>query len=128
VSASYQRQIGRLTAAFGAGYDRRTFIAAAGTALEAADGLTDESYYITGALSRDIGRSGSLQTNAYVNWFQSGEANGDLTAFGASAAYNRLITSRLSARAAVAVDYFDSDFSAEDFATATALLGLRYNF
>ncbi len=128
VSASYQRQIGRLTAAFGAGYDRRTFIAAAGTALEAADGLTDESYYVTGGLSRTIGRNASLQTNAYVNWFQSGEANGDLTAFGASAAYNRSLTDRLSARAALAVDYFDSDFSAEDFATATALLGLRYNF
>ncbi len=128
VSANYQRQIGRLTAAFGAGYDRRTFIAAAGTALAAADGVTDETYYVTGALTREIGRSGSLQTNAYVNWFEAGAADGDLTAFGASAAYNRAITTKLSARAAVAVDYFDSDFSAEDFATATALLGLRYNF
>jgi len=128
VSGYYQRQIGRLTAAFGAGYDRRTFIAAAGTALEAADGLTDESYYLTGALTRAIGRSGTLQTNAYINWFDAGAGDGDLTAFGASAAYNRLITGRLSARAAVAVDYFDSDFSAEDFATASALLGLRYDF
>lgn len=128
VSASYQRQIGRLTAALGAGYDRRTFIAAAGTALEAVDGLTDESYYLTGSLSRQLGRSASLQTNAYVNWFQAGDTNGDLTAFGASAAYNQSLTDRLSARAALAVDYFDSDFSAEDFATATALLGLRYDF
>ncbi len=128
VSAYYQRQIGRLTAAFGAGYDRRTFIAASGSALEAADGLTDESYYLTGALTREVGRSGTLQTNAYINWFDAGAGDGDLTAFGASAAYNRLITGRLSARAAVAVDYFDSDFSAEDFATATALLGLRYDF
>lgn len=128
VSANYQRQIGRLTAAFGAGYDRRTFIAAAGTALAAADGLTDESYYVTGALSRNLGRSGSIQTNAYLNFFEAGGVDNDLTAFGASAAYNRSITSKLSARAALAVDYFDSDFSAEDFATATALLGLRYNF
>ncbi|WP_337661352.1 preprotein translocase subunit YajC [Erythrobacter sp. Alg231-14] len=128
VSAGYQRQMGRLTAAFGAGYDRRRFIAADGTALEAANGLTDETYYLTGALTREVGRSGSLQTNAYINWFEAGAGDGDLTAFGASAAYNRLITDRLSARAAVAVDYFDSDFSAEDFATATALLGLRYDF
>ncbi len=128
VAASYQRQIGRLNVAIGAGYDRRTFIAAAGTALEAADGIRDESYYITTSLSRNLGRNASIQTNAYVNWFDAGNANGDLTAFGASAAYNRSLTDRLSARAAVAVDYFDSDFSAEDFATATALLGLRYDF
>lgn len=128
VNASYQRRIGRLNAAIGAGYDRRTFIAAAGTALEAADGVTDESYYITGALSRQLGRSAQLQTNAYVNWFNAGNTDGDLTAFGASAAYSRSITDKLSARAAVAVDYFESDFSAEDFATATALLGLRYDF
>lgn len=128
VAASYQQQVGRLTAVLGAGYDRRTFIAAAGTALEAVDGVTDESYYVTGGLSRRLGRSANIQTNAYVNWFDAGTANGDLTAFGASAAYNRVILDGLTARAALAVDYFDSEFSADDFATATALLGLRYNF
>ena len=79
-------------------------------------------------MSRQLGRNASLSTGAYINWFEAGGSDGDLTAFGASAAYNRLITNRLSARAALAVDYFDSDFSAEDFATATALLGLRYDF
>ncbi|EAQ30323.1 hypothetical protein NAP1_06085 [Erythrobacter sp. NAP1] len=128
VNATYQRQMGRLTAAFGAGYDRRTFIAAAGSALEAADGLRDESYYVTGALTRQLGRNANLQANAYVNWFEAGTPGNDLTAIGASAAYNRSISERLSARAALAVDYFDSEFTAEDFATATALLGLRYNF
>ena len=128
VNASYQRQMGRLTAALGAGYDRRTFIAAEGTVLEALDGVTDESYYITGALTRVVSSNASLQANAYVAWFEAGTANGDLTAFGASTAYSQSISDRLSARVAVAVDYFESDFSAEDFATATALLGLRYNF
>ena len=66
--------------------------------------------------------------SAYASWFDSGDVNSDLTAYGASAAYNRTIAGGLSARAAVAVDYYDSDFSAEDFATATALLGLRYDF
>ena len=128
VNASYQRQIGRLTAAFGAGYDRRTFIAAAGTALEAVNGVRDETYYVTGGVTRQLGESGSIQANAYVNWFDAGTADSDLTAMGASAAYNRSITSRLSARAALAVDYFDSEFTADDFSTATALLGLRYDF
>lgn len=128
VNASYQRQVGRLNAALGAGYDRRTFIGAEGTLLADVDGIRDESYYIVGALSRELGTNAAIQTNAYVNWFQSTADIGDLTAFGASAAYNRNLTNRLSARAAVAIDYFDSEFSAEDFATATALLGLRYDF
>ncbi|MDC8753437.1 preprotein translocase subunit YajC [Erythrobacter sp. sf7] len=128
VRASYQRQMGRTTAALGAGYDRRTFIAAPGTVLAAIDGLTDESYYVIGGLTRELGRNANLTTNAYVNWFDSATPGGDVTAMGASAAYNRSITRRLTGRAAVAVDYFDSEFSAEDFAFATALVGLRYNF
>lgn len=128
VNATYQRQIGRLNAALGAGYDRRTFIAAPGTPLEAIDGLTDESYYLTGALTRTLSAFSSIQANAYVNWFEAGGGNGDLTAMGASGAYNQYLTGGLSARVALAVDYFDSEFSNEDFATATALLGLRYDF
>lgn len=129
IAASYQQRIGRLNASIGAGYDRRSFIAPQDSVLASVDGLVDESYYVTGALSRDIGRSGTIAANAYASLFEtSGDPNGDLTAFGASAAYSRAIAGRLSARAAVAVDYFDSEFSDEDFATATALLGLRYDF
>jgi hypothetical protein len=128
VRASYQRQLGRTTAAIGAGYDRRTFIAAAGTVLAPIDGLTDESYYVIGGLSREIGPNANFTTNAYVNWFDSAGSNGNVTALGGSAAYNRSLTSRLVGRAAIAVDYIDSEFTAEDFAVATALVGLRYNF
>lgn len=128
VQASYQRRVGRFNAAIAAGYDRREFIAAAGTVLEDADGLTDESYYLTGALSRDIGRNANVQANAYANWFSAGADGGDVTAYGASAAYNQSIAGKLSARAAVAVDYIDSEFSAEDIAFATALIGLSYDF
>lgn len=128
VNASYQRRVGRLTAAIGAGYDRREFIGAEGTVLAAADGLVDENYYVVVGLSRDLDERARIATNAYINWFDSAADNSDATAFGASASYNRAITNSISARAAVAVDYFDSEFTAEDFATATALLGLRYNF
>lgn len=128
VRASYQRTLGRTTAALGAGYDRRTFIAAQGTVLAAVDGLTDESYYVIGGLSRQIGQNANITTNAYANWFDAAGSNGNVTALGGSAAYNQSITQRLTGRAAIAVDYIDSDFSAEDFAFATALIGLRYNF
>ncbi|MBV7260179.1 preprotein translocase subunit YajC [Erythrobacter sp. WH158] len=128
VNASYQRNIGTATAVIGAGYDRREFIGAEGTVLEAVDGVIDESYYIAGGINRPIGRSATFAANAYVNWFDSGTDNGDATGFGASAAYGRSLTNKLTARAALSVDYIDSDFTDEDFATATALLGLRYNF
>ena len=128
VRASYQRTMGRTVAALGAGYDRRTFIAAAGTVLAPVNGLTDESYYVIGGLTRQIGQDANITTNAYVNWFNAAGNNNDVTATGASAAYNQSITQRLVGRAAIAVDYFDSEFTAQDFAFATALVGLRYNF
>ncbi len=125
---SYQREIGRMNAAIAAGYDRREFIGAEGTVFEAIDGLADESYYLTGSVNSAIGQSGTFGANAYINWFTSGVDNGDLTGYGASAAYSRLLTSKLSARAALSLDYFDSEFSDEDFAAASALVGLRYDF
>lgn len=128
VRASYQRTMGRTVAALGAGYDRRTFLAAAGTVLAPINGLTDESYYITGGLTRQVGRDASITGNAYVNWFDAAGNLNDVTAVGASAAYNHAITPRLVGRAAIAIDTIDSEFTAEDFAFATALVGLRYNF
>ncbi|MGY6551984.1 MAG: hypothetical protein ACXIT4_08830 [Erythrobacter sp.] len=128
VRGAYQRQFGQLTAALAAGYDRRTFIAAAGTILEAADGLTDEIIYINAGLTRELGRSANLTANGYVSWFQTGFETGDITAGGASLAYNRFLTPRLVGRAALGVDYIDSAFADEDFAFFDALLGLRYNF
>lgn len=128
VLASYQRQVGRTTAALGAGYDRRTFIAAAGTVLAPINGLTDESYYIVGGLTRELGPDANITSNAYINWFDGAGTGNDLTAMGGSIAYNQSITRRLVGRAAIAVDYFDSQLTAEDFAFATALIGMRYNF
>ncbi|MFM7377209.1 MAG: preprotein translocase subunit YajC [Erythrobacter sp.] len=127
VAASYQRQMGRTTASLGAGYDRRTFIAAAGTALAPLNGLTDQSYYVIGGLTRQIGENANIATNAYANWFDGAGGN-DATAAGVSAAYNQSITQRLTGRAAISVDYVDSEFTAQDFAFATALVGLRYDF
>jgi len=128
VRASYQREIGRMTAALAAGYDRRTFVGTTGTLLEAANGVTDEVYYVNGGLAREVGRNSNLTGNAYISLFNSGLDNGNVIASGASVAYDRSFTPRLIGRAAIAVDYFDSDFSDQDFAFATALLGLRYNF
>lgn len=129
VAASYSRQVGRMSAGLGAGYDRRTFIAASGTVLASANGVVDESYYLAAYLSGQLGRNAGFSANAYANWIESGFASGgDVFAAGGSASYSRAIFDRLSARAAVALDYLDSDISAQDLTAASALVGLRYDF
>ncbi|MEC7400043.1 MAG: preprotein translocase subunit YajC, partial [Pseudomonadota bacterium] len=61
-------------------------------------------------------------------WFEGGLGANDLFGLGSSAAYSYAFTQSLSGRAAVAVNYLDSDFTTEDLKTASALVGLRYGF
>ncbi|KWV93078.1 hypothetical protein [Erythrobacter sp. YT30] len=128
VNASYQRQIGRWNAGLALGYDNREFIGAPGTVLESLDGVTDESYYALASVNRLLGSTAQLTANAYFNRFESGTNSGDVNAAGASVGYTRFLTTKLSARGALALDYIDSEFSPDDFLFASALLGLRYDF
>ena len=78
---------------------------ALGTALAAANGVIDENVWLAAFLSGRIDRNSSFSTNAYANWYQSGDPLlGDTRGLGATAAYYRSITSKLSATAAVGVD------------------------
>lgn len=129
VMATYGVEIGNLQTGIGAGYDRRRFIGAPGTVLELADGVIDENYWLAGYLSGRIDQRSSYSTNLYANWFRSRAApDGDMSAIGASAAYNRLLTHRLSATAAVSLDGLNRDRPLEDLWVASALLGMRYSF
>jgi hypothetical protein len=127
--ASYSEQIGRMSAGVGAGYDRRKFIAAPGTVLGAANGIADESWWLAAFISGQIDARSTFNVNAYANWLNSGFAGaGDATVLGASAAYRRYLLEGLSANAALGLDYFDSAAAGQDLRTASALLGLRYDF
>ncbi len=129
VNASYARQFGRTSAGIGAGYDRRTFVAAPGTVLAAANGVVDESWWLAAYLSGQIDARSSFNVNAYATLLQSGFAGaGDTTALGMSAAYRRYLIERLSANAALGIDHLNSDIIGEDLTSASALLGLRYDF
>ncbi|WP_229658453.1 preprotein translocase subunit YajC [Tsuneonella deserti] len=129
MAASYSRQLGRMSAGVGLGYDRRKFIAAPGTVLAIANGVIDESVWAAAYLSGQIDARSAFNVNAYANWITSGFAGaGDATAIGASAAYRRYLLYGLSANAAVGVDSLDSSLAGEDLTTASALLGLRYDF
>ena len=125
---SYSQAVGRYTAGLSVGYDRRTFIAAPGTVLAAADGLAEESYYANLGMSGELGRDASFTVNTYGVYLTSDFTDGEALILGTSASYARQIYAGLSARAAVSLDYLDSDVSGEDLKTASALVGLRYDF
>ena len=128
VMATYGREMGRLQAGFGVGYDRRKFIGAPGTILELANGTIDENVWLAAYLNGEIDRNSGFTTNFYSTWFQSGDASsGDLSAIGANAAYRRNLTSRLSATAALGVSGLSRD-ELEDFWSGSASLGVRYSF
>ena len=129
MTANYALAIGRLRAGAGLGYDNRRFIANRNSVLGSADGSTDESYYASLFLSGPIDARSDFSTNLYANHRESGfDAAGDVTTLGGSAAYNRNLTRRLSARAAVALDHIASETAPDDFTAASALVGLRFGF
>ena len=129
IAASYSTSLGRMNAGVGAGYDRRSFIAAPGTILAVANGVRDENYWVSFYLDGELGNNASFSANTYANWLNSGfSSTGDVLAVGASAAYRRQLFGGLSARAALALDHLDASQSAEDLTAASALVGLRYDF
>jgi hypothetical protein len=112
----------------GAGYDRRKFIAAAGTVLAPANGLVDETYWLGANATYRLDQRSGLSGNIYANWFNSGvDPLGDLSSYGATANYWRNLTEKLSANAAISVDSISREML-DDLTVASALVGLRYNF
>lgn len=128
VAASYAVNMGRVQAGLGAGYDRRKFIAAEGTILASANGVIDENIWTAAYGSFWLDRRSSLSADLRANWLDSGlEREGNVTAWGAGLAYDRLLTDRLTATAAVRLDGVSRQIG-ENASYFTALLGMRYSF
>jgi hypothetical protein len=118
----------RLQYGIGAGYDRRKFIAAPGTVLASANGVIDENVWLGAYLNGRIDRQSSFGTNVWASWYQSGDGvAGDVSALGATAAYYRTLTGRLSATVAVGVQGVDRELL-DDVWTAQGMVGVRYSF
>ena len=117
-----------ITAGLAGGYDRRRFIAAAGTVLAAANGKVDENIWMSANMGVALDQQSTFSSSVYANWFQSGQTlAGDGHSIGATAAYSRSITNHLSATAALGVDGISRE-TLEDIWTASALVGVRYRF
>ena len=128
IMASLTRNAGRLGYGIGAGYDRRRFIAVPGSVLGVTNLTIDENWWIAAYLKGEIDAKSNFSATTWANWFESGDAlAGNSNAVGASVAYNRSITARLSATAALGVTGVNRD-DLEDFWSAQALAGVRYQF
>lgn len=128
IMASAKFTAGRIGYGLGAGYDRRRFIAVPGSVLGVTNLTIDENWWVAAYLKGRIDAQSTFGTTVWANWYQSGSAfTGDSNAVGANAYYNRLITERLSATAAVGLTGVNRDDLA-DIWTAQALAGLRYEF
>lgn len=118
----------RLSYGVGAGYDRRSFLGAAGTVLAASSGTIDENIWLSAYFNGRIDQNSSLGATLWANWYQSGDTlAGDSNAVGATASYSRAITQRLNATAAIGLTGVNRA-AFEDIWTAQALAGLRYSF
>jgi hypothetical protein len=128
VMASYGISLGSLQAGIGAGYDRRKFIAAPGTVLASANGLTDENWWVSANVSGRIDARSSFGANVSAKWFDTNIGTGGSgSAFSASGAYNRNLTDNLTATAALGIEGINQQALA-DVWSASALLGVRYSF
>jgi hypothetical protein len=112
----------------GAGYARRRYFASQLGAVSAVDGLVDENYYANFTIGRQLDTYSSFDANVYANLLDSGFVDApNVLGLGANAAYYRQILPGLQGTAAVGLDSFQQDgFDSE--ITASALLGLRYDF
>lgn len=128
VAASYSMRFGAIDAGLGIGYDNRKYIAARGTVLAINDGRVEENYWLTANLGYTVDDRSGWYANAYANLIQSDLQLGDITNLGATAAYYRALTARLRATAALGIDGTLGNEFTEDFWTASALVGMRYNF
>ena len=128
IAASYTYDMGRTQIGTGIGYDRRKFIAAAGTVLGAADGMVDETLWYAAFASTQLDARSVLTANANVGWFESeADLAGWVLGYSASLSYRRNLIRGLSGTAAVGLDGINRE-NLDDFMSASALLGLRYSF
>jgi hypothetical protein len=128
IAATYNVRFGAIDAGLGIGYDNRKYIAAPGTVLAVVEGQVDENYWINANLNWAIDNRSGLYTNAYANLTKSDAYVGDISNVGLTTAYYRNLTNHLRAHAALGIDGTLGNDEFADFWTASALVGMRYNF
>lgn len=126
VAAQYALRRGPWNWGLGAGYSQRKFVTPQGE-MVLVRGSRDENWYGNASMTYVFSDRNSLDTVAYINYFDASGGRPDVTNYGIFTSYFRGLSRRLSASASLGVD----GSKADDFDTllsAMGQVGLRYSF
>lgn len=126
VGAQYSSQHGPWGWGVGAGYSQRKFITPQGSTV-LIRGSRDENWYGTGSVTYTLSEHDSIDTVAYVNYFDASSGRADVLNYGAFTGYYRNLSRKLSASASVGIDSSKAD-DFDTLITAMGQVGLRYSF
>jgi hypothetical protein len=111
----------------GAGYSNRRYFAPPGATF-VLDGVTDQSFSLSGNVGRRLSRTSGYDIAGYAAWSDSGIAGAD-GAFSTGVTgtyYRRIFRDRLEAHAAGGI--YTTQSGPFDSTVASVLFGLRYSF
>ncbi len=128
VNATLSSRFGNWDVGIGGGYNRRRFLASELGAQAFLAGTVDENYFVQAFFGTQFDERSSFQGSVFYNLNDSGiDGSSNVTTYGANAAYLREVLTGLQATVAVGLDGFDQP-GFDSALSASALLGLRYNF
>lgn len=126
VSAQYSLRRGPWGWGLGAGYSQRKFITPNGQTV-LIRGSRDENWYGNGSLTYAFNDRDTLETVAYVNYFDASGGRPDVLNYGAFTSYFKGLSRRLSASASIGLDGVEAD-DLDTIISAMGQVGLRYSF
>ena len=126
VAAQYALTRGPWGYGLGAGYSQRKFITPQGE-MVLVRGSTDKNWYGNASVTYRFSDSDSLDTVAYLNYFDASGGRPDVTNYGIFTSYYKGLGRNLSASASIGVDGTKAD-DFESMINAMGQVGLRYSF
>jgi hypothetical protein len=126
-SLRYSASRGPWSMGLGAGYANRKYLAP-DSSIFALHGVTDQSFNLSGNLSRRLTARSGVDFDAYASWYDSGLANTDSSfAAGLTGRYYRSIF-RDDLQAQIAAGLYTTQAGQFDASFGSLLVGLRYTF
>ncbi|MCI4588997.1 hypothetical protein MOK15_02605 [Sphingobium sp. BYY-5] len=126
VSAQYALRRGPWGWGVGAGYSQRKFITPQGQTV-LIRGSRDENWFGNASMTYMFNDRDSIDTVAYVNYFNASGGRPDILNYGAFTSYFKGLSRRLSASASVGIDGAKAD-DIDTVISAMGQVGLRYSF
>ncbi|RJG57247.1 hypothetical protein D0Z70_03290 [Sphingobium terrigena] len=126
VSTQYSLRRGPWGWGVGTGYSQRKFITPQGQTV-LVRGSKDQNWYGNGSMTYMFNDRDSIDTVAYINYFDASGGRPDVLNYGAFTSYYKGLTRRLSASASVGVDGVQAD-DIDTVISAMGQVGLRYSF